>query len=64
MFALTVNDQSFMSTFPKFAVIVTISMAVYVLICRLMKLEEATMVINWLKRWALKTYKNRGVVPQ
>lgn len=62
--ALSADDQSFMATFPKFSVIVLVSLVTYVFICRLMKLEEATMVIDWLKRTVLKTYKSRGVTPK
>lgn len=61
-FALSVDDQSFMSIFPKFAVIVAISLVAYVGICRVVKLQEAFMVVAWVKRWALKTYKSQGVM--
>ena len=64
VFAFSIDDQSFMSIFPKFATIVAISLAAYVGICRTVRLHEATMVVSWLKQWALKTYKNRGVIPQ
>lgn len=63
VFTFNATDQSFMATFPKFGVIALISAAAYVLFCRLMKLEEAGLVTNWLKQWFLKTNKNRGVVP-
>ncbi len=64
MLALSAEDQSFMATFPKFSVIVLVSLITYVFVCRLMKLEEATMVIDWVKRSVLKTYKSRGVTPE
>lgn len=64
MLALSAEDQSFMATFPKFSVIVLVSLITYVFVCRLMKLEEATMVIDWLKRSVLKTYRSRGVTPK
>jgi len=42
---LGANDQSFLATFPKFAVIVGVSLTAYVLISRLFKLTEADPVI-------------------
>lgn len=43
---LSSNDQSFFATFPKFAVIVAVSFAVYVALSRLFKLSEADPVIQ------------------
>lgn len=45
LFQLQGDDNSFWATFPKFAIIVTISGIAYVLFCRLMKLEEVVPVI-------------------
>lgn len=58
--ALSKLDQSFMTTFPKFAVIVTVSLAAYVAICRLMQLPEATLVTRRLKKLAFDTYRLQG----
>ena len=60
IFALTAEDQSFMTTFPKFAVIVAVSFAAYVAICRLMQLTEATLVTRRLKKLAFDTYRLQG----
>ena len=45
MFQLGAEDQSFLATFPKFAVIVGVSLCAYVLFSRLLKLPEALPVI-------------------
>lgn len=50
LFDLTATDQSFFTTFPKFAVITVISLSSYVAITYYMKLNEASNVIGWLKR--------------
>ena len=49
-FQLQSGDLSFMSTFPKFAVIVAASFAVYLLLSRLLKLREADPVIARLNK--------------
>jgi len=49
LFQLTSSDQSFLSTFPKFSIIVTINLLAYVILSKLMHLEEATPVINRIK---------------
>ncbi|MEP6710358.1 MAG: murein biosynthesis integral membrane protein MurJ [Candidatus Saccharibacteria bacterium] len=50
LFQLQVGDQSFLSTFPKFTVIVVISLTVYVLFSRLLHLEEANPVVKIVNR--------------
>lgn len=60
IFALSAEDQSFMTTFPKFAIIVAVSLAAYVAICRLMKLGEATLVTGRLRKLAFDTYRLQG----
>lgn len=45
-FQLQNTDQSFLATFPKFAVIVAISMACYVWLSKIFKLEEANPVVS------------------
>ena len=47
---LQASDQSFLATFPKFCVIVAVSLTAYVFLSRLLKLEEAVPVINQAKR--------------
>jgi putative peptidoglycan lipid II flippase len=49
IFQLGASDQSFLATFPKFAVIVAISLSAYVLFSRMLKLDEANPIINRLK---------------
>ncbi|MFZ1458958.1 MAG: lipid II flippase MurJ [Candidatus Saccharimonadales bacterium] len=48
-FSLTVNDLSFASTFPKFALIVAVSLGVYLMISRVLGLREAYAVIDKIK---------------
>jgi putative peptidoglycan lipid II flippase len=49
VFPLGAGDQSFLATFPKFTVVVAISVITYVAASRAMKLSEATPVINRAK---------------
>ena len=44
LFQFNANDQSFLTTFPKFFIIVAISLSVYILFSRILKLYEASMV--------------------
>ncbi len=46
LFPLTASDSSFFSTFPKFVLIATVSLIVYVFLSRLMRLSEANPVID------------------
>lgn len=50
LFQLGVNDQSFLATFPKFMVIITVSMAVYVGFSKLLKLPEVDPILSRLKK--------------
>ncbi|HET8690330.1 MAG TPA: murein biosynthesis integral membrane protein MurJ [Candidatus Saccharimonadales bacterium] len=50
---LMATDVSFFATFPKFALIVLISFAAYLGLCRLFKLKEADLVVKKLERFAL-----------
>lgn len=51
VFELTADDQSLVTTLPKFALIVTISLASYVVICyRLFRLSEAESVVEKIKQ--------------
>lgn len=59
IFALTVNDQSFMTTFPKFAIVVILSLAGYVVICRLMRLDEANLVSSRIKQLVFDPYRGK-----
>lgn len=52
MMNLMAEDRSFFSTFPKFALIVTLSFSAYLLFSRLFKLEEASPVIRRLESFA------------
>lgn len=44
------GEQSFFTTFPSFALIAAVSMAVYVAICRAMKVEEAEPIVRSVSR--------------
>lgn len=46
VFPLGADDQSFFATFPKFCVIVLVSLTAYVFISRLMHIEEASPVVK------------------
>lgn len=46
VFQLQSNDQSFFATFPKFAIIASLSMLSYILISQRLSISEATPVIN------------------
>jgi len=50
VFQLGANDQSFLATFPKFLLIVAISLSAYVLFSRILKLPEADPVIARAKK--------------
>lgn len=49
VFDLSINDRSFAATFPKFAIIMTIGLAAYVIFCRIANLREATALIEKLQ---------------
>lgn len=59
MLPLSARDQSFFSSFPKFAIIVAVSSAFYLLMCRLFKLGEVNPVIKQLRRILFKIPKVR-----
>jgi putative peptidoglycan lipid II flippase len=46
---LGVNDQSFLATFPKFTIIVIVSLSTYVMLSRWLKISEADPVISRVK---------------
>jgi hypothetical protein len=48
IFELTVRDQSFLATFPKFAMISIISLGSYVYFCKLLNLPEVDPVLRRL----------------
>lgn len=50
VFQLGVTDQSFLATFPKFIVIVIVSLTVYVAFSRMLKLTEADPILERLKK--------------
>jgi putative peptidoglycan lipid II flippase len=47
---LTSRDLSFFSAFPKFAIIVAVDGIVYIILCKLLKIQEVTPVINRIKK--------------
>ncbi|MFZ1812557.1 MAG: lipid II flippase MurJ [Candidatus Saccharimonadales bacterium] len=49
IFDLSVNDRSFATTFPKFAAIVFIGLAAYIVFCRIANLREAATIIEKLR---------------
>lgn len=49
IFQLGASDQSFLATFPKFAIIVAISAAAYVLFSKMLKLTESDPIISRFK---------------
>ena len=58
IFALNADDRSFMTIFPKFSLIVMVSFAAYVAVCRLMSLSEANLVTSRLKRLVFDPYRS------
>lgn len=48
-FPLSASDLSIISTFPKFLIIVILSLGAYVIVGRMMRLEEAGIVINRIR---------------
>ncbi len=46
LFPLSADDQSFFSSFPKFALIVGLSLIFYILICRVLRLPELNPIIT------------------
>jgi len=64
MFALSADDQSFMSTFPKFSFIVVVSLGAYLMLCQLMKLSESDMVIKRVRRLIFDPYRGKGPIGQ
>ena len=58
IFALNADDRSFMTIFPKFSLIVMVSFAAYVAVCRLMSLSEASLVTSRLKRLVFDPYRS------
>lgn len=47
---LSATDQSFLASFPKFVVIVLVSVTAYIILCWLMKLEEVNPIISRIKK--------------
>ena len=57
MFPLGADDQSFWATFPKFALVAGVSGLSYLLFCRLLKIPEATPVIDRIIKFFYKAPK-------
>lgn len=51
LWPITVNDQSFMSTFPKFVLIVSVSAVAYFGISYLLKIKETTTLFHKIKKF-------------
>jgi hypothetical protein len=47
---LSVNDQSFFSAFPKFAIIVAVNFIIYIALSRAMRLQEVNPVLSRIKK--------------
>ncbi len=58
VFELSASDQSFLSTFPKFALIAGISMSAYLYISHRMKLKEVRPIISRLKKIVFSPIRN------
>jgi putative peptidoglycan lipid II flippase len=59
-FELTVADQSFAATFPKFAIIVLIGLSAYVIVCKIEKLKEADVVVAKLQSIMFSQFKGHS----
>jgi hypothetical protein len=66
LFPLTINDQSFLATFPKFVIIVLLSGVAYVAVCNMMRLEEAGHVIRRSRKliFGTSSYRSRSNTSQ
>ncbi len=60
LFQLNALDQSFLATFPKFALIVSISLATYIAISHAFKLSEPKPIINRVAAVAFSQYRPTG----
>lgn len=60
LFELTVADQSFAATFPKFAIIVVIGLTTYVMLCKFARLREAEMFVGKLQNIMYAQFKGRS----
>lgn len=58
VFQLQNSDKSFISTFPKFIVIVTVSTASYLALSRLLKLQEADPILGRIKRFMFNSSRS------
>lgn len=58
-FELTVADQSFAATFPKFAIIVVIGLSAYVLFCKFAKLTEADIFVGKIQSILYTQFKGK-----
>ena len=58
-FELTVADQSFAATFPKFAIIVVIGLSSYVMLCKIAQLKEANLFVGKLESLLYGQLKGR-----
>ncbi len=56
-FPLNAVDQSFLASFPKFVLIVTVSLVVYGLLCRLLKISEIYPIITRIRNILFKQPK-------
>lgn len=50
LFPFAADDQSFFSAFPKFSLIVAVSLISYIIICRLFKLSEVNPILDKVKK--------------
>lgn len=57
LFPLSAEDQSFFSSFPKFALIVGLSLIFYILICRVLRLPEVNPIIVRVRNLFFKQAK-------
>jgi hypothetical protein len=60
LFELTVADQSFAATFPKFAIIAVIGLTTYVILCKFAKLKEADIFVGKLQSILYAQFKGRA----
>ena len=56
---LSATDQSFMASFPKFALIVAISSLVYISICRMLKLHEVEPILSYAKKITFGRFRRK-----
>lgn len=63
LFPLSANDAGFFASFPKFVLIVGVSLIFYIIICRLFRIEEVLPIINRTRLVIIKLFFKQPKIP-